>query len=229
MERASSSLDTAISQFEESDKYVDPTAKAAKQAEATGEAEKAERLASNAREAMRKMRSWDAEIQGFNDDKAAATRLKEIDITLNDIGPVANRNNSQNQGNQQGANRESAELPEATTQTVAHFRTNSAKLTGNSRRNIREVANVLSTHPNLRAEVLGYADARGPVELNKKLATQRSQAVANELKAMGVADNRVSIRPLGEQYSLEEKAGAGSLQLDRKVDVRLYDPAQAAE
>lgn len=57
---------------------------------------------------------------------------------------------------------------------------------------------------NGKVEVLGYADSKtGSADYNKKLSERRANAVAKELKKMGLKDEQIIIKPMGGVADLE--------------------------
>src|SRR5580692_4315315 len=55
-----------------------------------------------------------------------------------------------------------------------------------------QVAQTLSEHPELNAEVDGHTDSTGSAETNQALSQNRAQSVVNYLVGRGVAQNRLS-------------------------------------
>lgn len=79
-----------------------------------------------------------------------------------------------------------------------NFDTGSAQIRDVDRSDIVALAQVLAAHPNVRAVVVGYADARGDARDNAQLGQQRAQAVIEALRARGVNTGNLQARSGGE-------------------------------
>lgn len=100
---------------------------------------------------------------------------------------------------------------------VAYFQSGSTALEARFRPDISELAEMLTKNPDLQVKLEGFADPRGSAALNQRLAEQRLQSVAKELKAQGVADEQVQMVTVGETAENTTGGDSGQLQLDRKV------------
>lgn len=69
--------------------------------------------------------------------------------------------------------------------------------------------------------VTGYTDASGDANYNKELGMTRSQAIAAQLYAEGVAPHHIYLRSRGERDAKAEYPD--EMVLDRKVELRLLD------
>ena len=63
----------------------------------------------------------------------------------------------------------------------------------------------------------GFADPRGPAELNQKLSSDRAASVAGVLEELGINSDRIAMQGMGEVESNATGSSEGRLQLDRRV------------
>jgi outer membrane protein OmpA-like peptidoglycan-associated protein len=75
--------------------------------------------------------------------------------------------------------------------------------------------------------VAGYADPRGSDEYNQALSLRRAQAVAALLTGAGVPAGRIIIEAHGRSESQSEAGDVDGYALERRVSVRLEQPAEA--
>src|SRR5690606_36021183 len=66
-----------------------------------------------------------------------------------------------------------------------NFELNSAQLTADATRILREVAEALRGEPDLRAEIAGHTDSSGADEYNLQLSQRRAEAVRDFLVSQG--------------------------------------------
>ena len=64
-------------------------------------------------------------------------------------------------------------------------------------------AKFLSSMPNVKVTIEGYADERGTPEYNIALGERRAEAVSKYLQALGVQGDQISIVSYGEEKPLE--------------------------
>lgn len=79
-----------------------------------------------------------------------------------------------------------------------NFDTASARIRGEDRSDIVQLAEVLNAHPGTRAAVIGYADARGNGGANAQLGADRARAVIAALQRRGVDTGAIAARTGGE-------------------------------
>jgi outer membrane protein OmpA-like peptidoglycan-associated protein len=106
---------------------------------------------------------------------------------------------------------------------VAHFATNRATLSGESRRAVEAVATRLLVEPSLRISVDGHADHRGAEPHNEALARRRAERVADHLVAQGVERARITVRAFGAERPQVSGDDAGALRANRRVDLTLHE------
>jgi OmpA-OmpF porin, OOP family len=57
---------------------------------------------------------------------------------------------------------------------------------------------MLSEHPDIKVSIEGHTDSDGDSDLNRKLSEERALTVKKQLESMGISDNRLTSRGLGE-------------------------------
>jgi outer membrane protein OmpA-like peptidoglycan-associated protein len=85
-----------------------------------------------------------------------------------------------------------------------------------------QLVNLMKEYPELEVEIGGHTDAIGPNFYNKKLSSQRAQAVVNFLVNQGVKEDRLTSIGYGEERPLasndDEKEGR---ELNRRTEFRI--------
>ena len=102
-----------------------------------------------------------------------------------------------------------------------YFGFDSAVLLATAKRMLADSAAVLKRHPDLRVDIAGYADSRGPESYNMKLSERRAEAVRNYLEQAGVAGERLSARGYGESHEGASDLSANGLAENRRVELRV--------
>jgi outer membrane protein OmpA-like peptidoglycan-associated protein len=99
--------------------------------------------------------------------------------------------------------RETAALPDtAAAQGIVRVsfpRAGESAVPASERDEIAAVVELLSRDPQLRVDVRGHADARGPKRLNQRLSERRARAVARALIEQGIEPDRLRVRWFGER------------------------------
>jgi outer membrane protein OmpA-like peptidoglycan-associated protein len=106
-------------------------------------------------------------------------------------------------------------------ETQVGFRTGEATLSGSNLRAVRRLGKLAAALPGVTVHVDGYADPRGPADLNDDLSLLRAEAVALELARAGCPTGRLLIEGHGAAASTEAGADPDSYAFDRRVTVRL--------
>jgi len=84
---------------------------------------------------------------------------------------------------------------------------------------LERIAAMLRRHPQQRIYVNGHACKLGKPDYNKRLAMRRAQAVAAQLRALGVRDDQMEIRSLGADVPYRYNGGQHQLSKDRRVEI----------
>ena len=85
-----------------------------------------------------------------------------------------------------------------------------ADVSPGSEKNLNDLTTVLKKYPDTDIEIQGHTDNKGEVDYNKTLSEKRAAAVAEYLKANGIAVSRVAIKGFGEsapKYTNDTEAG----------------------
>lgn len=83
---------------------------------------------------------------------------------------------------------------------------------------LERIADVLRRHPDLKIHINGHACKLGKPAYNKRLALRRANAVADKLRALGVADIQMIITSLGSEVPFRYN-GKHQLSKDRRVEI----------
>lgn len=99
------------------------------------------------------------------------------------------------------------------------FEFDSAKLTANAKRILRQAAESLREQPELEIEIGGHTDSVGSAEYNKKLSQQRADSVVNYFVDNGIDVSRLTAVGYGEtQPAFSNQTEAGR-ERNRRVEL----------
>jgi outer membrane protein OmpA-like peptidoglycan-associated protein len=112
-------------------------------------------------------------------------------------------------------------------QGVVHFRTGETGVRAEDAPRVARLANWLSSYEHLQVRVMGYADPRGPQDLNASLALERAESVANLLRAAGVSESRILVVNAGVTASPELEPTLDNYAFERRVEI-IVEPAAMA-
>lgn len=98
------------------------------------------------------------------------------------------------------------------------FVTDSARLTKDGRRVVREAAEVLSEHPEVEVRVEGHTDSVADDEHNQRLSERRAEQVVDELVELGVERDRLTSKGFGESRPLVVPRTFEDLEKNRRVE-----------
>ena len=220
MELAHQKLDQALELFDDSEDLVDDN----NMNEAESVRGQAESLASEAGQIASTALRIQNDVNGWSENLGAYDELQSKAGGQSDLQKeVANLKGQNDQLMSQVAvlqgQQAQGQLPDGfeVNKPVAFFDTGKADLDANDRDDIQEIAQMLKSNDGLYITLNGFADARGPTELNQKLSSNRAASVASELKNLGVDENRIAMQGMGEVEDNAKGTSAGRLQLDRRV------------
>jgi outer membrane protein OmpA-like peptidoglycan-associated protein len=77
---------------------------------------------------------------------------------------------------------------------------------------------LLTSKPNALLTVIGHTDDRGPDEVNLRLSLDRATAVANEINARGIDQERLDVEGRGETQPIESNESAEGRSANRRVE-----------
>jgi OOP family OmpA-OmpF porin len=100
-----------------------------------------------------------------------------------------------------------------------NFATNSAKIVGQlSEEILDEAAEALRTRTEVRVQIEGHTDERGPDKKNKKLSQARAESVVNAMVARGLARSRLVPVGFGEERPLDPGHTKEAWEKNRRVE-----------
>lgn len=108
------------------------------------------------------------------------------------------------------------------------FDFNSARLQLNGQRLLDDVATFLASQTELKAEIVGFTDDRGPDAYNLKLSEQRAAAALQYLLGKGVAADRLSAKGLGEANPVASNDTDLGRETNRRVEFNIIAPEAPA-
>jgi OmpA-OmpF porin, OOP family len=101
------------------------------------------------------------------------------------------------------------------------FETDSATLKPTSEEQLRNIAAIMKSYPNVTIKIGGYTDNVGNDSYNLKLSQDRANNVKNELVRYGINENRISAEGYGEQHPIADNSTEEGRQRNRRIDVRV--------
>ena len=121
------------------------------------------------------------------------------------------------------------EEPVATTQSTpaaafpdlgtVHFDTDKATITPEGQATLQRAAAAMKANPNAHLRLEGYTDSTGSAPHNETLADQRTNAVADYLKAQGIEGSRLTGAGFGPANPVDTNATAAGKADNRRVEL----------
>lgn len=139
-----------------------------------------------------------------------ATDPSSDDGTAEAEGDEPERNPTREEREQ--AQEDLVEIPNIT------FVTDSAELTEDGRRVVRNAAEVLEEHPEVEVRIEGHTDSRGTRVDNWRLSERRADEVLDRLVALGVDEDRLTAKGYGESDPLVVPKTFADLEKNRRVE-----------
>jgi len=122
-----------------------------------------------------------------------------------------------------GTSSEPAALPAGLTPYQLRFATGSDALDAESAQQLRDIVDIMRTHPRAKADIKGYTDNAGNEAANLELSRNRATAVMNEIADLGIDRSRMTAEGYGEANPVATNATAQGRQQNRRVEVELTD------
>lgn len=97
-----------------------------------------------------------------------------------------------------------------------YYDTNLHNITSDQNVKVDNIVKILNENPDFKVNIYGYADPRGDAELNKALSQRRVQSVVAQLRAKGIAADRITTTAYGEEKAPEGELSDSELQENRK-------------
>jgi outer membrane protein OmpA-like peptidoglycan-associated protein len=101
------------------------------------------------------------------------------------------------------------------------FEPGSATLRPASREQLSNTAVILRAYPRVRVKVGGYTSSAGDPAADLRLSQARADAVAAELRSLGVEGRRIESEGYGDQHPITRTTTAGGRGEDRSVAIRV--------
>ncbi len=99
-----------------------------------------------------------------------------------------------------------------------HFAYNSAEIIPRSYAEIKRVAKVMESNPDMTFSIEGHTDSDGKEEYNLSLSEKRANSVLEALVEMGIARDRLSAKGLGESQPLVANGSPEGKATNRRVE-----------
>lgn len=104
-----------------------------------------------------------------------------------------------------------------------YFGFDSAVLLATARSQLDVAAAILKRNPDVKVEIAGFADARGPESFNQALSERRAATVREYLERAGVEPARLTTRGYGESHPGASDTSANGMARSRRVELRVQD------
>jgi OmpA-OmpF porin, OOP family len=104
-----------------------------------------------------------------------------------------------------------------------HFQTGSSNLTPDSRAQVQNIADILSSYPAVKIKIGGYTDNVGEPSANQRLSEARAQRVMTELITLGVNALRLEAEGYGEQFAIADNSTSEGRARNRRIAVRVTE------
>lgn len=99
-----------------------------------------------------------------------------------------------------------------------NFEHNTANFLPESRKQLENIAQILSAYPDVKVKIGGYTDKSGDKTINKKVSTDRAMAVKNFLDEKGLGNQVVGAEGYGSEFATQSADATEDLRMtDRKV------------
>jgi len=99
------------------------------------------------------------------------------------------------------------------------FDTGRAELKPGAARNLDQLAQFLTAHPDRRIQIDGFTDSIGTDSYNQDLSQRRADTVKSALITRGIDPSRIGTQGYGKGYPVANNDDSGGRQLNRRVEV----------
>jgi outer membrane protein OmpA-like peptidoglycan-associated protein len=106
------------------------------------------------------------------------------------------------------------------------FNTDKAQLKAEGVMSVQKVARILLDNPQQNVYIDGFTDSTGSAAHNLEISERRANSVSAVLIDMGITRNRITTHGYGEDQPVADNATAQNRQLNRRVEITLYNPAK---
>jgi K(+)-stimulated pyrophosphate-energized sodium pump len=101
------------------------------------------------------------------------------------------------------------------------FETGRATLKPESQEQLKNVAEILKTYPNVNVKIGGYTDNTGDANANLNLSNERAASVKAELVTLGIAANRLESEGYGAEHPVASNETAEGRAQNRRISIRV--------
>ena len=101
------------------------------------------------------------------------------------------------------------------------FKTNSAELQPESDEQMKNIADILKSYPNIKMQLGGYTDNTGADDYNLKLSQERADTVRQGLIALGAEGNNIDAMGYGSAFPVAPNDTEENRAKNRRIDIRL--------
>jgi outer membrane protein OmpA-like peptidoglycan-associated protein len=108
------------------------------------------------------------------------------------------------------------------------FETGRAQLSPSSGRELDQLAQFLTDHPERRVQIDGFTDSVGTDAYNQMLSQERADAVKASLISRGISPSRIGSQGYGKSFPVADNAESSGRQLNRRVEVVIGDEQGAS-
>lgn len=84
---------------------------------------------------------------------------------------------------------------------------------------LNETVTLMKTYPQTHVEITGYSDSTGSQAYNQQLTEKRAQSVANQFKAQGISDERITAKGMGEANPVASNDTRQGREANRRVEI----------
>jgi outer membrane protein OmpA-like peptidoglycan-associated protein len=99
------------------------------------------------------------------------------------------------------------------------FDTGRAELNPGASRNLDQLVQFLTDHPERRVEIDGYTDSVGTDSFNLDLSQRRADVVKSVLVNRGIDSSRIATHGYGKDFGVASNAESSGRQLNRRVEI----------
>lgn len=103
--------------------------------------------------------------------------------------------------------------------TDLRFASGSSTIDSTSMNEVKNIAEILKSFPNVNIKVGGYTDDQGDDAANLKLSSERAKAVKEALVVLGIDDKRLESEGYGEQHPVADNATEEGRAKNRRIAV----------
>jgi OOP family OmpA-OmpF porin len=104
------------------------------------------------------------------------------------------------------------------------FESGNANMLPESEPTLNELGRALERYPDVRIEVEGHTDTRGPAENNMRLSQARAEAVRSYLiRNFNVSENRIIAKGYGETRPETRERNQEELLRNRRVEIQVLN------